>query len=114
MCWWMIRAKGYRKREGNEAEHDEETEPSQENRNDMSESESTSKKKHPRCDLNGEQRKQDFNAFVRGYEFSEEVEAKQAATSGNFVVSGEEDDEESGGTYFANTPQKKPKNKVAS
>ena len=72
-------------------------------------------KKPPRCELNGEQRKQDFNALIKGYEFSEEVEAKQAATTGNFVVSDEEDDEESGGTKcFANTPQKKPKNNVAS
>ena len=76
------------------------------------ESESTSEKENPRCDMNGEQRKQDFIVLVKGYEFFEEAEAKQAPSIESFVVCDSEDDEESGGTeYFATTPEKTPKKK---
>ena len=47
----------------------------------MSESESTSEEEDPSCNMNGEQRKQDFNASVKRYEFLEEVEAEHAAST---------------------------------
>ena len=77
----MTRAKGYRKNERKETEHEKKTEPSEEYRKAMLESESTSEEEDPRCNMNGEQRKQDFNASVKRYEFLEEEEAEHAAST---------------------------------
>ena len=52
----------------------------------MSESDSSNAEENPMCDMNGEQRKQDFNAFVKRFEFLEEVEAEQQTMSTLWVM----------------------------